>query len=65
MGRLKSCAWTGKKTYGSEESAISTLIRIKSSTLSMKVYKCSSCRNYHLATINKKKREKPDESIPD
>lgn len=65
MSRLMECSYTGKKVYWTEEKAFQEAIRLQKHSMNMRVYQCNKCKWWHLATVNKKKREKPDESLPD
>lgn len=64
MSRLMECPWTGKKIYWNQRAAQKEQVRHAKHGLNMRLYKCNKCTYFHLATI-KKKREKPDESLPD
>lgn len=64
--RLMACSYTGKKVFFTEDAAIVAAAKLQKHHLNMRVYRCGMCKMFHHTTIKKKKkREKPDESIPD
>lgn len=59
------CGYTNKVMYDSENEAIIALGReARHDGRLFRHYFCKKCGAYHLATM-KKKREQPDESLPD
>lgn len=63
MARRIQCPWTAKAIFFTHKDANRTAKRFSRHGPKMKAYKCKKCDHFHLYTT-KKKREKPDESLP-
>lgn len=64
MSKRIQCGWTGKDVYFTQGTADKARNKYnKHRHTSLAYYRCKKCSYWHL--YNKKKREKPDESVPD
>lgn len=64
MSRRMVCPTSGKVIFWDQKSANRAINRAGKHKVYLMHYKCKRCPYWHLATNRKKKREKPDESLP-